>query len=227
MEYMSPGKKLKKNVAPKEIQRFHKEYELMSKFDFPYILRAFHFDESSNSYTMEYCEYTLKDYVSRNNQKLSYWHRHKMAMQFLYAMNFFHNREICHRDLSYKNALIHTYRDGGAFTVKVADFGLAKETNSELTSTGSVMKGSITDPALGSFKDFAPVNDIYAIGFILSYIFTGREQLFIDESQLSHIIQKCSANDPRKRYQIVKDIIDEMKKMEDPTLAKKTVQQLQ
>lgn len=214
-------KKLKKSTAPKELQRFRKEYTLMSGFDFPYILKVFHYDESNNSYTMEYCEYTLKDYISHNNQKLTYRVRHKMAMQFLYAMNFLHNHEVCHRDLSYKNVLIHAYRDGGAFTVKVSDFGLAKETNSDLTSTGSVMKGSITDPALGSFKNFAPVNDIYAIGFILSYIFTGREQLFIDDSQLSSLIQKCSANDPGKRYQNVRDIIEEMKKMEDPEIARK------
>lgn len=136
-------------------------------------------------------------------------------------MNFLHNHEVCHRDLSYKNVLIHAYRDGGAFTVKVSDFGLAKEANSDLTSTGSVMKGSITDPALGSFKNFAPVNDIYAIGFILSYIFTGRERLFIDDSQLSSLIQKCSANDSGKRYQNVRGIIEEMKKMEDPEVARR------
>ena len=184
-------KKLKKSAASKELQRFRKEYTLMSGFDFPYILKVFCYDESNNSYTMEYCEYTLKDYISHNNQKLTYRARHKMAMQFLYAMNLLHNHEVCHRDLSYKNVLIHAYRDGGAFTVKVSDFGLAKEANSDLTSTGSVMKGSITDPALGSFKNFAPVNDIYAIGFILSCIFTGRERLFIDDSQLSSLIQKC------------------------------------
>ena len=214
-------KKLKKSAASKELQRFRKEYTLMSGFDFPYILKGFHYDESNNSYTMEYCEYTLKDYISHNNQKLTYRARHKMAMQFLYAMNFLHNHEVCHRDLSYKNVLIHAYRDGGAFTVKVSDFGLAKEANSDLTSTGSVMKGSITDPALGSFKNFAPVNDIYAIGFILSYIFTGRERLFIDDSQLGSLIQKCSANDPGKRYQNVRDIIEEMKKMEDPEIARR------
>ena len=159
--------------------------------------------------------------VSRNNQKLTYWARHKMAMQFLYAMNFLHNHKVCHQDLSYKNVLIHAYRDGGAFTVRVSDFGLVKEANSDLTSTGSAMKGSITDPALGSFKDFAPVNDIYAIGFILSYIFTGGERLFINDSRLSSLIQKCSANDPEKCYQNVKDIIEEMKQMEDLEIARK------
>lgn len=73
---------------------------------------------------------------------MSLWVRRKMAMQFLYAMNFLHKRGVCHRDLSYRNVLIHTY-DDGAFTVKVSDFGLAKERGSDLTSTGSSMKGSM------------------------------------------------------------------------------------
>lgn len=206
-------KTLNKDVTPREIERFHREYDLMRGFDFPYILRVFHYNESDNSYTMEYCEHTLKDYVSHNNQKLTYRARHKMALQFLYAMNVLHSNGVCHRDLSYKNVLVHTYRNCGAFMVKVSDFGLAKMESSDLTSTGSVIKGSIKDPALDSFKDFAPVNDIYAIGFILSYIFTGKERLFINDSQLSSIIQKCSANDPSKRYQSVRNIIDEMKKV--------------
>ena len=117
---------------------------------------------------------------------MSLWVRRKMAMQFLYAMNFLHN------------------------------FGLAKERNSDLTSTGSSMKGSIEDPALKSFKDFKPVNDIYSIGFILNYIFTGRRDLLADGSRLGFIIQKCSTTNSADRYQTVKGIIEDMRKTECP-----------
>lgn len=148
----------------------------------------------------------------RLNAKMSLWVRRKMAMRFLYAMNFLHKRGVCHRDLSYGNVLIHTY-DDGAFAVKVSDFGLAKERGSDLTSTGSSMKGSIIDPALKSFRDFKPVNDIYSIGFILNYILTGKENLVADGSRLGSIIQKCSATNPADRYQKVEDIIGEMKEL--------------
>ena len=139
-----------------------------------------------------------------------------MAMQFLYAMNFLHKHGVYHRDLSYGNVLIHTYGDGGAFMVKVSDFGLAKERDSDLTSTGSSMKGSIIDPALKSFRDFKPVNDIYSIGFILNYILTGKENLVTDGSRLGSIIQKCSATNSADRYQTVWDIIEDMRKAECP-----------
>ncbi|WP_440200383.1 protein kinase family protein [Bifidobacterium sp.] len=186
----------------------------MKRFDFPYILKVYRYDDSDNSYTMEYCEHTLKDYISHNNQKMSPWARRKMAMQFLYAMNFLHRRGVCHRDLSYRNVLVHTYRGSDAFMVKVSDFGLAKEKTSDLASTGSAMKGSIIDPALKSFRDFKPVNDIYSIGFILNYILTGKENLVTDGSRLGSIIQKCSAANPADRYQTVRDIIEDMKKAE-------------
>ena len=150
----------------------------------------------------------------RLNAKMSLWVRRKMAMRFLYAMNFLHKRGVCHRDLSYRNVLVHTYNE--AFMVKVSDFGLAKERGSDLTSTGSSMKGSIIDPALKSFRDFKPVNDIYSIGFILSYILTGKENLVTDGSRLGSIIQKCSATNSADRYQTVWDIIEDMRKAECP-----------
>ena len=208
-------KKLKKNVDDKERQRFYREFGLMKQFDFPYILKVYQYNDSNNSYTMEYCEYSLKDFISHNNAKLSYRFRHKIVMQFLYGMNFLHNNGVYHRDLSYRNILVHMYRNGGAFAVKLSDFGLAKERNSDLTSIGSSMKGSIIDPALESFKDFSEVNDIYAIGFILSYIFTGRENLFVNQSPLSSIIQKCSNNDPESRYHTVKEIITALRTLPD------------
>lgn len=150
----------------------------------------------------------------RLNAKMSPWARRKMAMQFLYAMNFLHRRGVCHRDLSYRNVLVHTYNE--AFMVKVSDFGLAKERGSDLASTGSSMKGTIRDPALKSFRDFKPVNDIYSIGFILNYILTGKENLVTDGSRLGSIIQKCSATNPADRYQTVWDIIEDMRKAECP-----------
>lgn len=208
-------KKLKKTSDEKEKRRFHQEYKLMKQFDYPYILKVYEYDELDNSYIMEYCEYTLKDYIARNNTELSFEWRRRIALQFLYAINLLHKNNVMHRDLSYKNILIHTYKDCDAFVVKVSDFGLAKTENSDLTSTGSVMKGSIVDPSLSSFKEFSPVNDIYSIGFILNYIFTGKENLHIDNSFVSAIVQKCSDNDPSHRYQNVSEIISAVKKIQN------------
>ena len=63
---------------------------------------------------------------------------------------------------------------------------------------------------------FKPVNDIYSIGFILNYIFTGRRDLLADGSRLGFIIQKCSTTNSADRYQTVKGIIEDMRKTECP-----------
>ncbi len=57
--------------------------------------------------------------------------------------------------------------------MKLSDFGLAKPQASDFTRTETEIRGTIVDPALDRFKDFEAVNDIYVVGFVLSYIFKG------------------------------------------------------
>lgn len=201
-------KKLKRDVTDRERERFGREYELMKNLDFPYILEVYRYDAEQHFYTMEYCSTTLEQYVMKKNSDSNFGFsvRRRIALQFLYGLNYIHSKGHCHKDLSLKNVLLRVY-DRGAVTVKLSDFGLAKPSGSEFTKTDSEMRGTIVDPALGSFKDFQPVNDIYAAGWVLSYLFTGRKALLGGDSELASIIQKCSHTDPRHRYQKVLDIV--------------------
>ena len=70
------------------------------------------------------------------------------------------------------------------------------------------------DPALDKFKDFEPINDIYAVGFVLSYIFLGVSRLIPDFTPLGQIVQKCSHSDPTRRYQTVLQIIEAVEKLQ-------------
>ena len=99
--------------------------------------------------------------------------RKRIALQFLYGLNFIHSSGHFHRDLSTRNVLLKTF-GGSAVLVKLSDFGLAKRRGSDFTLTETELKGTKIDPALGSFKDFSAVHDIFAAGFVLLYIFTGR-----------------------------------------------------
>lgn len=201
-------KKLKRNADVGDVERFRREYEIMKGLDFPYILKVYLYNESENSYTMEFCENTLADYVKhRNNQPtFDFNFRRRIALQFLYGLNYLHRKKICHRDLSLKNVLLRVFSDG-AVTVKLSDFGLAKPEESDLTKTGSEIRGTFVDPALEEFKDFKPVNDIYVVGIVLSYIFKGVSSLASDSTPLGEIIQKCSHADPAQRYQKVLQIV--------------------
>jgi eukaryotic-like serine/threonine-protein kinase len=77
------------------------------------------------------------------------------------------------------------------------------------------MKGTIRDPTVTSFKDYGVVNEMYSIGHVLSYIFTGRESLKVDNSPVSGIIQRCVAHDLGKRYSTVIELIGEVESLRE------------
>ncbi|UNQ33889.1 protein kinase family protein [Prescottella equi] len=208
-------KKLKRGADERDVERFRREYEIMKGLDFPYILKVYRYNEAENSYTMEFCESTLEQYIKRRNNQpsLNFDFRRRIALQFLFGLNYLHRSGICHRDLSLKNVLLHEY-DSRAVTVKLSDFGLAKPRDSEFTRVETEIRGTIVDPTLDKFKEFGPVNDIYVVGFVLSYVFKGVQQLLPGSDPLGEIIQKCSHSDPKQRYQTVLEIIAAVETLE-------------
>lgn len=198
-------------ATTEERYRFKQEFDIMRKLNFPYILRVYSLSDDERSYTMECCENTLEEYIAEQTSPTDFnlSTRRRIALQFLNGLNYLHSRNIFHRDLSYNNILVKRY-DDKAVMLKLSDFGFAKPTESNYTKTAAEIFGSIVDPSLGNFKNFQAVNDIYAVGFILSYIFTGTKQLLSDGSPLSKIIHKCSDSNPTNRYQFVFSIINDI-----------------
>lgn len=111
---------------------------------------------------MEYCEKTLRTYINKRNTDLSLGTRKRLALQFLFALNYLHTQGVLHRDISLQNVLLKEYASG-AVLVKLSDFGLAKDADSRFTHTHTEFRGTIRDPALDSLKDYAIVNEVYAI----------------------------------------------------------------
>lgn len=62
-------------------------------------------------------------------------------------------------------------------------------------------------------KHYNAVNEIYAIGRVLSFIFTGREALRHDTDAAADIVRKCTNHDPDKRYQTVLDLIADVEEL--------------
>src|SRR5699024_9716424 len=103
-------------------------------------------------YRMEYCETTLREHISRKNATMPFTVRKRIALQFLYGINYLHRRRLLHRDISLQNILLKLY-DASAVLVKLSDFGLVKDQANEFTRSQTEMKGTIRDPMLDSFKD--------------------------------------------------------------------------
>jgi tRNA A-37 threonylcarbamoyl transferase component Bud32 len=211
-------KRLKPGSDQREKERFRREFDLMKDLQFPYVLEVYRFDESDWSYTMEYCDASLEAFVAEKNnqQAFGFLTRKRIALQFLYGLNFIHSRGHLHRDISTRNVLLRTF-GGSAVLVKLSDFGLAKQRGSDFTVTETEMKGTKIDPALGSFKEFAAVNDIYAAGFVLLYIFTGRKSVTKGiDPRVERIVQRCIHSQPEQRYQSVKELLADVEALDAP-----------
>ena len=129
-------------------------------------------------------------------------------LQFLNALKVLHDDGLLHRDISYNNVLVKQY-DYNKVIIKISDFGLIKDQNFDLTSIQTSMKGTIIDDTLVSFNEYNLKNEIYSIGILLLYIFTGKQTLKDygnNNKKLVNIIDKCIDRVHSKRY----DAIDEI-----------------
>lgn len=206
-------KRAKKGLNERDLHRFQQEFTILKRLSFPYVVEVYQYDETRNEYRMEFCETTLRDHIKRRNDSLRFASRKRIALQFLYGINYIHSQQLLHRDISLQNVLVKKF-DGGAVLVKLSDFGLAKERDSDYTRTKTEMRGTIRDPLLSSFKDYGTCNEIYSIGHVLSYIFSGREALMSGMDAASRIVRKCTAHDVADRYQNVLEVINDVEKLE-------------
>jgi tRNA A-37 threonylcarbamoyl transferase component Bud32 len=201
-------KRAKSDLEPKELERFRREFEVLKSLRYPYILEVYKYSEDRPEYTMEFCDFTLHKFMQRHNGTIGESARKRMALQFLYGMNHIHSRGLLHRDLSYTNALIKQY--DAALMVKLSDFGLYKDPESTLTRTESELRGTLLDPAIDSFKDYNLANEIYGVGAVLSFIFSGRQNLDACSGDVRAIVNRCVDIDVAARYPDVRPIIGDV-----------------
>jgi hypothetical protein len=208
-------KRAKMGLDKKDLIRFRNEFDLLKEIHHPNILQVFKFNDEKNEYSMEFCDATLRGFICQHNSRLPFGTRKRIALQFLFGLNHLHGRQHLHRDVSLQNVLVKTY-DGGAVAVKVSDFGLLKGHDSTLTRTESELRGTIFDPTIESFKAYNILNEIYAIGWVLSFIFSGREQLGACTGEVQRIIDQCVNLTVGNRYPNVRSIIDEVERVVEP-----------
>ncbi|MBT2248829.1 protein kinase family protein [Arthrobacter sp. BHU FT2] len=206
-------KRAKRGLSERDLQRFRQEFDVMKRLSFPYIVEVYKFDETRNEYRMEFCDETLRNYISKRNGNLRFSTRKRVALQFLYGISYIHSQGLLHRDISLQNVLMKVF-GSGAVLVKLSDFGLVKDQASLFTRTQTEMRGTIRDPQLHNFKDYGVLNEMYSIGWVLSYIFTGRDALSSGADAASRIVQKCTAPDLAQRYASAPEVIADVEHLE-------------
>ena len=194
--------------------RFKREYEEMREFSSPYILDVFCYNENKNEYVMEYMDFTLDAYISKYNSKLTMIQRKSIVQQILRAFNYIHSKGRLHRDISPKNILIKEYED--VPVIKIADFGLVKSPDSELTTINTEFKGYFNDPALvvEGFNSYSMQHETYALTRIIYYVMTGKTNIDkISDVNLSNFIKKGLNPDKNQRFQSAHEMILEFRKI--------------
>lgn len=207
-------KRAKENLRNDELIRFRNEYEDLSKLDSPFIIKAYHYNDEKNEYIMEYADYTLSEFISKNNNTLSFNTRRVLTIQLLKAFQYIHSKGLLHRDISYENILVKRYDDGSIW-IKVGDFGLVKRPESDLTRKGTEIKGAIndyTDLSIVGFENYNILHETYALTKVIYFIWTGRKTKYHREKNeiLRDFVLKGISVNKLERYKSVEEIENKM-----------------
>lgn len=210
-------KRANKNLNEKEYIRFQKEYEEMSNLNSPYIIEVYRYNDSDNEYTMEFVDYTLYEYINKNNNTITIEERKNLVYQVLRAFDYLHNKRLLHRDISLTNTLIKEY--DRLKVIKISDFGLVKTPESNLTSTLSELKGSLNDPNLElyGFKNYEIRHETYALTRLIYFIMTGKTTINKNKFkniEFKNFVLKGLDNDLQNRYQDIYNIKNTFSKIQ-------------
>lgn len=166
---------LKEELAQDEEfrQRFRDESQAVAMLSHPNIVSVY---DVSRTGDVEYIVMelidgiTLKDYLERKSP-LGWKETSFFAVQIAKALEHAHSRGIIHRDIKPQNIMV--LRDG---TVKVADFGIARQAASSNTYNLREAIGSVhyvsPEQARGSHIDNR--SDLYSLGVVMYEMLTGR-----------------------------------------------------
>lgn len=207
-------KRANKELTDKELIRFKKEFSVMQTLKSPYVLEVYRYDEINNEYYAEYADQTIYDYITKNNSKLSLNERKNIIYQIFKAFSYVHSKGYLHRDISLTNILLNHYDD--VIVVKISDFGLVKDDNSNLTSINSEVKGSLNDSNLAviGFDNYSIEYETFALTRLIMFVLTGKTNLDkVKETNIRNFVLKGLSQDVNNRYKSIDEMRDNFERI--------------
>lgn len=216
-------------------RRFHDESQAVAMLSHPNIVAIY---DVSRGGDMDYIVMelidgiTLKQYMERRG-RLNWPEALHFITQIMKGLSHAHSRGIIHRDIKPQNIMV--LRDG---TVKVADFGIARQAASTNTYNLREAIGSVhyvsPEQARGSHIDNR--SDLYSLGVVMYEMLTGRLPFVGDTplevalqhinsvplppsdyvpnipKTLEHIVMKAMAPVPADRYNNATELIQDIER---------------
>lgn len=207
-------KVLKNSLRSNEeyVHRFEREVELLRLLaDNAHIIRLldYEFDDDTHLYVMEAAATNLHEYISRNNNKLKLEQRLRLFDQVLSAIQFARSKGVLHRDISPRNVLL-VYDNENDPTIKVSDFGLAKNLDADSAFTRSAVAKYgqtyyVAPEQFDKLKDATEKSEIFSLGKVLDFVLTGKLPVTTHKTQFRSFIEKATQEDPSLRHENLED----------------------
>ncbi len=210
--------------AEKEFrERFVVEANAAGRFSHPGIVTIFDVREEAEPYlVMEYIEgQSLQQLMGRDNRPLPLSTTLRLVQEVAEALHYAHAQGVVHRDIKPANILVTA--DGHP---KIADFGIAKLNQTELTMPGQTLGSpAFMAPEQLSEEGVDSRCDLFSLGVILYYMLTGHRPFQGNSTttvcfklvnhepvpasalqsklppELDEIVSRAMAKNPAERYQ--------------------------
>lgn len=192
------------STKEKNIERFKKEFNLLKSLEHKNLVSVYSFNEAKLEYIMDYVDYTIYDYLENNaidqNMRLN------LINQLLDGVEYLHKHNIRHGDLSIANVMIKVSPDN-ELTLKITDFGISNKGKPlAFAKTRTNTHPAIEDPTLRDVDELTEQNDIYNVGGLITYIFTGKSYVEQNDEPITKIIYKCLDTNLSNRYKSIDEI---------------------
>jgi len=218
-------------------ERFFREARAAGALTHPGIVPVFDVGEHEGQpfLVMEYVDGRTLAKVYDKGERLNLDRMCEIGQKIAEALGYAHQRGVVHRDIKPANILLTSREAYGIERPKIADFGIAKLTESEMTMTGKMLG----TPAFMPPEQFTGAQvdgraDIFSLGVVLYWMATG-EQPFPGGSlstvlykvvhtepvpprklnpalpaRFESIILKCMEKNPSARYETGEDLAREL-----------------